>query len=151
MRTLAATAIAAVIGNPLIATGARGADNNLQEAGDWVQILLSIGGYIGTWAAGDREGAYQLTKTLIGAGVSAHVFKNLAERTRPNASNSKSFPSGHTTAAFAGSEFIRQRYGNGWGVPATLGAMFVGYTRIDANQHFMDDVPAGASNGLMWN
>ncbi len=126
-------------------------DADLAEAGDWVQILLPAGGYLGAWIQGDREGAIQLTKALGAASVSAHAFKQLAERGRPDATDSRSFPSGHTTASFAGSEFIRTRYGNAWGIPATVAAAFVGYTRIRANKHFRDDVLAGASNGLMWN
>ena len=121
------------------------------EIGDWVQILLPASGYVGTWITGDKEGAYQLTKALAGAGISAHFFKQLAERTRPDATDTRSFPSGHTTAAFAGSEFIRIRWGNGWGIPATLAAGFVGWSRINVNKHFRDDVLAGMSNGLMWN
>ena len=93
----------------------------------------------------------QQTKSLAGASVAAHVFKQVAKRGRPDASDTRSFPSGHTTAAFTGSEFIRQRYGNGLGIPATLAAAFVGYSRIRANKHFRDDVLAGMSNGLMWN
>ncbi|MDJ0940695.1 MAG: phosphatase PAP2 family protein [Woeseiaceae bacterium] len=126
-------------------------DEALAEAGDWVQILLPAGGYVGAWITGDKQGAIQLTKALGAAGVSAHFFKQVAERGRPDATDSRSFPSGHTTAAFAGSEFIRIRYGNAWGIPATVAAAFVGYTRIRANKHFRDDVLAGASNGLMWN
>ena len=126
-------------------------DKDLAEIGDYVQIALPLAGYVGAWVAGDKEGAFQLTKSLASAGITAHFFKAIAERTRPDASDSRSFPSGHTTAAFAGSEFIRQRYGNAWGIPATIAAAFVGYTRIRANKHFRDDVLAGMSNGLMWN
>jgi len=124
---------------------------DLAEIGDWVQILLPVSGYVGTWITKDKQGAYQLTKALAGSGLSAHLFKQLAERGRPDATDARSFPSGHTTAAFAGSEFIRQRWGNAWGIPATLAAAFVGWTRINANKHFRDDVLAGMSNGLMWN
>ena len=127
-----------------------GKDADLTEAGDWVQILLPVGGYVGTWIQGDKQGAYQLTKALGAASISAHFFKQTAERGRPDGTDTRSFPSGHTTAAFSGSEFIRIRYGNAWGVPATVAAAFVGYTRIRANKHFRDDVLAGASNGLMW-
>lgn len=124
---------------------------DLAEIGDWVQILVPASGYLGTWITGDKQGAYQLTKALAGAGISAHLFKQIAERGRPDASDARSFPSGHTTAAFGGSEFIRQRWGNAWGIPATVAAAFVGWTRINANKHFRDDVLAGMSNGLMWN
>lgn len=122
-----------------------------EEIGDWVQILIPASGYVGTWITKDKQGAYQLTKALAGAGISAHFFKFAAERTRPNASDQRSFPSGHTTAAFGGSEFIRQRWGNAWGIPATAAAAFVGWSRINANKHFRDDVLAGMSNGLLWN
>lgn len=137
--------------SPALAAGANQDDKDLAEIGDWVQILLPASAYVGTWITGDKEGAFQLTKALAGAGASAHVFKAVAERGRPDASDSRSFPSGHTTAAFGGSEFIRIRWGNAWGIPATVAAAFVGYTRIRANKHFRDDVLAGASNGLMWN
>ena len=126
-------------------------DKELAEIGDWVQILLPISGYVGTWITGDKEGAYQLTKVLGSAGITAHVFKAAAARGRPDAKDDRSFPSGHTTAAFAGSEFIRIRFGNKWGTLAHLSAAFVGYSRIRANKHFRDDVLAGAANGLMWN
>ncbi len=126
-------------------------DRDLAEIGDWVQIGLPAAGYLGAWLSGDREGTRQLTKTLLSAGAAAHLVKFTAERRRPDASDQRSFPSGHTTAAFAGSEFIRQRYGNSWGIPATLAAGFVGYSRIRARKHFRDDVLAGASNGLLWN
>ena len=137
--------------SPAFGAGATQRDKDLAEIGDWVQILLPVSGYVGTWITGDKEGAFQLTKALSGAGISAHTFKFLAERGRPDASDKRSFPSGHTTAAFAGSEFIRVRWGNAWGIPATLAAAFVGYSRIRVNKHFRDDVLAGASNGLMWN
>ena len=145
-------AVAAALAAPAVdAGGTSQRDKDIAEIGDWVQIGLPIAGYVGAWLSDDREGTRQLTRTLIGASVSAHVFKQLAERSRPDASDSRSFPSGHTTAAFAGSEFIRQRYGNKWGIPATAAAAFVGYSRIRANKHFRDDVLAGASNGLLWN
>lgn len=135
----------------LNANAASEKDKDLAEIGDWVQILLPISGYVGAWISRDKEGAYQLTKALLGAGASAHVFKAAASRVRPDATDERSFPSGHTTAAYGGAEFIRIRYGNGWGIPAHIGAAFVGYSRIRANKHFRDDVLAGAANGLLWN
>ena len=92
-----------------------------------------------------------MTKVISAASITAHTIKFSASRLRPDGTDSRSFPSGHTTAAYSGAEFIRVRYGNGWGIPAHIGAAFVGYSRIRANKHFADDVLAGASNGLMWN
>ena len=126
-------------------------NESVTEAGDYVQLLVPLGGYIGAWVAGDKQGAFQLTKAITAAGITTHVFKNLGERMRPDASDSVSFPSGHTQAAFSGAEFIRIRYGNAWGTPAYLGALFVAYSRVQGNKHFADDVLAGASNALLWN
>ena len=154
-RKLAAVIVTAAIitfsWSPAAMSATSQSAKDLAEIGDWVQILIPAGAYVGTWITKDRQGAYQLTKALAGAGASAHLFKFLAERGRPDASDARSFPSGHTTAAFGGSEFIRQRWGNAWGIPATIAAAFVGWTRINANKHFRDDVLAGMSNGLMWN
>mgnify|MGYP001811964580 CR=1 FL=1 len=116
-----------------------------------MQIGVPAAGYVLAWAKGDREGAWQLTKVLVSTTISAHTFKYLGERGRPDASDKRSFPSGHTSAAFSGSEYIRVRYGNAYGIPATVAAAFVGYSRIRANKHFRDDVLAGMSNGLLWN
>lgn len=150
MKSLMTLVAAALAGPYSLAVNAQIQDEeteNLAEAGDIVQLLLPLGGYV----AGDKQGAYQLTKVLLGSGATAHVFKATAERLRPDGGDARSFPSGHTTAAYAGAEFIRVRYGNAWGIPAHIGAAFVGYTRILANKHFADDVLAGASNGMMWN
>ena len=126
-------------------------DEDIAEAGDIVQILLPISGYVGAWIAGDKEGAFQLTKALGAAGITAQTIKFTGARLRPDGTDKNSFPSGHTTAAYSGAEFIRIRYGNGWGVPAHIAAAFVAYSRVRANKHFLDDVLAGASNGMMWN
>jgi membrane-associated phospholipid phosphatase len=126
-------------------------DEEIAEAGDIVQLLLPLGGYVGAWITGDKQGAFQLTKVIAASSITAHTIKFSASRVRPDGTDSLSFPSGHTTAAYSGAEFIRIRYGNGWGIPAHIGAAFVGYSRIRANKHFADDVLAGASNGLMWN
>jgi hypothetical protein len=79
------------------------------------------------------------------------VGKEISKKLRPDASDRASYPSGHTTAAFAGAGFIDKRYGHGWGIPALLAAGFVGYSRVQSFNHFADDVTAGASIGLMYN
>lgn len=130
---------------------ARAENKDITEAGDVVQLLLPMSAYLATWLKGDKEGAMQLSKAGLAAGLSTHIFKTAAERRRPDATDTRSFPSGHTTAAYVGAEFIRVRYGNKWGIPAHVAAGFVGYSRIQANKHFADDVLAGAGNALLWN
>ncbi len=69
---------------------------------------------------------------------------------RPNGGG-QSFPSGHTASAFMGAEYIRQQHGWGWGIPAYAAAGWVGYTRVESNNHYWRDVAAGAAIGIAAN
>jgi len=61
-----------------------------------------------------------------------------------------SFPSGHTTSAFSAAVVITYLCKNkGWGVPALLIAILVGYSRMYLTQHFFEDVIAGSVIGVM--
>lgn len=79
-------------------------------------------------------------------------FENIAELRLVDGveqHHSNSFPSGHTTAAFACfgllSFFSRK---NGWRFLCLLAALLVGYSRIYLSQHFLADVVAGGFLGL---
>ena len=143
---LLALSLCGPIGFPLAQAGSTTA-----EVGDWVQILVPAAGYAGAAFAGDKQGVFQLSKALVGTGVTVQVLKLGGERLRPDAGDDASFPSGHAAAAFTGAEFIRMRYGNGWGLPAYLASAFVGYSRVVEDRHFADDVVAGAAIGVLWN
>lgn len=60
----------------------------------------------------------------------------------------KSFPSGHTAAAFTGAELIRLHYGWGWGAGAYALATAVGVSRVVHNRHWWWDAAAGAALGV---
>lgn len=77
-------------------------------------------------------------------------LKYAVDAERPNG-GPRSFPSGHTASAFMGAEFIRKEYGWGWGVPAYLTAGWVGYSRVETNNHYWRDVLAGALIGVASN
>ncbi len=57
-------------------------------------------------------------------------------------------PSGHTFASFLSATYLWERYGWEWGVPATLVAGFVGYSRVESENHSWDQVLAGAGIGV---
>jgi len=138
----------------LLAAPASQADKteNIKDAGDVIQILLPVSAFGLTLINRDKEGFYQYTKAFSGAVITSTIGKYAVGRLRPDASNTSSYPSGHTTAAFSGAAFIRMRYQNPWlSIPAYAGAGFVGYSRIRGNKHYRDDVLAGASVGMMWN
>jgi len=71
------------------------------------------------------------------------------DKKRPTGSN-QSFPSGHTSAVFQGAAFIHKRYGLKQAAAAYIGATFVGYSRVESDKHFTEDVIAGAALGIAY-
>ncbi len=116
-----------------------------------LQILIPATGFFAAWMYDDFEGAKQLTYSTLSTQLIVHGAKQAVGRSRPNESSWNSFPSGHTAAAFSGATFLQSRYGAKWGIPAYLGATFVGASRIHGNRHYAGDVVAGASTAFMMN
>lgn len=126
-------------------------DDDFVTAGDYVQLALPVTGLFATWLHDDAEGAKQLTYSLATTIGIVQAGKFTIGRIRPNSSNSASFPSGHTAAAFSGAAFLHSRYGAQWGIPAYAAASFVGASRIHGNRHYADDVVAGAGIAFLTN
>ena len=76
-------------------------------------------------------------------------LKAVIHRTRPDGSNEDSFPSGHTSNAFAWATVVDKHYGWELGVPMYALAGFVGVSRVDRGSHFFTDVVAGAALGFI--
>src|SRR4030095_7931546 len=97
------------------------------------------------------QGAWRGTKQAafsIGAiSIVTTGLKLVIEEERPDESNDKSFPSGHTSSSFAAAATLHKRFGWEVGVPAHLVAAFVGVARVKADKHFVHDVIAGAAIG----
>ncbi len=141
-----ATVVTAVVLLPLTFSD----DLDTREAtGDVLQILLPAAAFGGTVLEGDREGAGMFARSFFTSWATTYVLKYSVDKWRPSGSNPESFPSGHTMGAFAGASFIQQRYGSRFGIPAYLGAVFTGISRVDSENHFMDDVVAGASISML--
>jgi len=119
---------------------------------------LEIYGDVGKWAIPgaaavfslccqeepDKEGFLQLgTSVLVTVGI-VQGLKHAIDRERPNGED-YAFPSGHSAAAFSGASYLHYRYGWQFGTPAYLAASVVGYSRIEADKHFVSDVIAGAA------
>lgn len=61
-----------------------------------------------------------------------------------------SFPSGHSVTAFSTAVVITYLCRHkGWGIPALLIAILVGYSRMYLSQHFFEDVMAGSVIGVI--
>lgn len=73
--------------------------------------------------------------------------KEAFPKLRPDGSDDKSFPSGHTSVAFAAAGTIHNRHGWQAGLPAYLVASFVGLSRVEARKHRVGDVIVGAALG----
>lgn len=76
-------------------------------------------------------------------------FKLITKEVRPDDTDARSFPSGHTALSFCGAELVRQDYGTLWGVGAYAVATSVGVLRVVHNRHYWWDVLAGAGIGVL--
>ena len=105
----------------------------------------------GRFAEGSRFRAfsYDAAQALIVNGVYTELFKRMASRTRPDGSNQLSFPSGHTSTAFAWATVANAHYGWKAGVPSYLAASAIGLSRITNDKHYLSDVVAGATLGFI--
>ena len=86
------------------------------------------------------------------AGVSSLSIKHFSHRLRPNGSDYLSFPSGHTTIAFMGAEFLAQEYSTKSPVYTIIGYSFAvttGVFRMYNRDHWLSDVVAGAGFGIV--
>lgn len=91
-----------------------------------------------------------LMSNIIANGVVFSV-KGWSHEQRPDGSDYKSFPSGHTAEAFANAEFMRQEYKDvspWYGVAGYAMATATGMLRMYNNKHWMSDVVAGAGVGI---
>lgn len=84
----------------------------------------------------------------IGTVALTYVFKFGVGRTRPNERNHHSFPSGHSSVAFATATMYQMWYGWKGGLPAYIFATITAFQRLDDNQHWLSDVITGAAIGI---
>lgn len=122
-----------------------------EEAGDILQLLIPAVALGATLYKKDYEGTWQFVKAGAASQLTTELLKELIHKERPNGKDYKSFPSGHTMSAFHGASFIHERYGWKYAIPAYIGASFVGYSRVDADEHHIEDVLAGALIGILGN
>src|ERR1700761_6591092 len=134
--TLAAVLLLAATG-PVLASG-------IESAGTGVAVALPvIAGGISLYQD-DRTGLAQLTVDTLATVGTAYALKNIVREQRPDKSDFQSFPSDTAALAFAPAQFLWDRYGWEYGVPAYAAAIYPGYSRVEAKKHHWYDVAASA-------
>jgi hypothetical protein len=89
-------------------------------------------------------------KATLYSGLATNILKYTVRERRPDSNHRDSFPSGHTTSAFAFAAVIGTEHEWYWAVPAYTLAAVVAYSRINDNAHRVHDVVAGATIGLSY-
>ena len=129
-------------------TVCRAGDSKDQQA-DVLMLALPATAYLLTLNKHDRDGAWALTKSLGLSAASTLALNALIEKDSPNGSSQHAFPSGHTTIAFSSAAFIQRRYGWRPGIPAYLAASYVGWLRVETDDHDTADVVGGMAIGIL--
>ena len=95
----------------------------------------------------DWEGLKQGVFTGIASFGTTLILKYSVRELRPDHSNYHSFPSGHSSTAFAAAAFMQRRYGWKFGIPAYTVATYTAVGRVLAKKHHWWDCVAGAAIG----
>jgi hypothetical protein len=125
-------------------------DNYLQYSPALAVYGLNALGIKGKNNFRDRAIIYGLSTVISSAIVIP--LKNITKVQRPDGSGFNSFPSGHTTTAFAAAEFMRQEYKEvspWYGITGYAAATATAVLRLYNNKHWVSDVVAGAGFGIL--
>ena len=135
------------------ATGQLGWSDTFETAGGPVYSTLFVAGMFtaGRLSHGIRFRAmtYDMLDGAVVNFAYTEVLKLAIKRERPNGEDNKSFPSGHTSNAFALASVVEAHYGWKIGVPSYLLAGLMGVSRIHQDKHWLSDVVAGAALGTI--
>jgi hypothetical protein len=118
-------------GNPLTHLGATG-----------VWYLLSENNRTG------QDHAWTMLSALAITDSAALGLKLAVNEKRPNGDNF-SFPSAHTASSFCVASVLDEYYGPQVGLPAYVGAAFVGWRMMDSHDHWASDVLFGGTLGYI--
>ena len=140
-------AVPAIATTLLLATPALADERDWATASDVGRDALTIAALALPTVQGDFKGTKEAAFSIGATYLVTRGLKHIVHEERPDESNEKSFPSGHTSQSFAAAATMHKRYGWEIGVPAHVVATFVGVARVKADKHFVHDVIAGAVIG----
>ena len=131
----------------LLASPAQASDKGWGTASDIGRNALVLTALGLPTVQGDWKGTKQAAFSLGASYAVTFSLKHVVHEERPDGSDDKSFPSGHTSSSFAAAATLHKRYGWEIGLPAHAVAAFVGVARVKADKHFVHDVIVGAAIG----
>ena len=120
-------------------------DFDIERIGDLLMVITPAYALGMTSRENNFDGTIQFIKSFAATQLVTEGIKAFELEERPNGSNRRSFPSGHTAAAFSGAMFIHKRYGWQPAVIPYIMAGATGWTRVHAKMHYWHDVFAGAA------
>ena len=127
-----------------------GADDVLQYVPYVSVIAMKVAGI---------EGASSWKRFVVNGGLSfvvssglTYTLKHSIHETRPDGTDRRAFPSGHSSVAFSGATVLHKEYGKisplisiaGYGV-----ALYTGIDRVVRHRHQWHDVAVGAGIGIL--
>ena len=125
------------------------AKDSVTKIGDGLEIILPVTAMGVSIGREDMVGFWQLSKAELATLLSTEALKTAVHSPRPNGKDNKGFPSGHTAITFTVSQYLYERYGYEYGLPAYMLSSFVGYSRVHSQEHRWVDVIAGAGLGVI--
>jgi membrane-associated phospholipid phosphatase len=118
----------------------------------WIQGGLGVGGW-GLGALTDDPRLQEFGRDTVEAlaldGVVSLAFNVTVPRVRPSGGNDESFPSGHSITSFCFAPVVTKYWGLEAGIPAYALACLDGFSRIEGYHHYLSDVLAGATFGIL--
>jgi hypothetical protein len=111
--------------------------------------VINAGIFLFNDDANYEKRAVSMFNATFYSGLVADVIKPIAHERRPNG-GVHSFPSGHTTTAFAFASYVALEHPWYVGVPAYVFASYVGLCRMNDRFHYPHDVVFGAALGMAY-
>jgi len=124
-------------------------DNYLQFTPGAIALGLQAAGIKGKHTCKEATIIYIISNLILNGIVIP--TKRITQELRPDGSAYSSFPSGHTSEAFANAAFLSMEYRNRspwYGVAGYTIAAATGYLRMYNNKHWFSDVIAGVGIGI---
>lgn len=125
-------------------------DDILQYTPGMVMLGMKAWGVKGRSSWGRMAVSDAFSIALMGSVV--NTLKHTVHERRPDGSNSRSFPSGHTATAFMCATMLHKEYGHisPWiSIGGYTVATATGVSRILNNKHWISDVMVGAGIGIL--